>query len=64
LFEKGIDGRFSFCAFLGWEREQDHYDVMKGDRYALFRDSFKEFLDSEKAINIYHVELKKVYGDW
>ena len=59
-----VDGRFSFVAFAGWEREQDHYDVMKKEKYGLFREGFKEFLDAEKGIKIYHAELRKVHGDW
>jgi hypothetical protein len=53
-----------FCAFLGWETEQDHYDVMKTEKYQLFRDSFKECISPEKGVKIHHAELKKVYGNW
>lgn len=53
-----------FWAFLGWEREQDHYDVMKMEKYFLFRDSIKDFLSPEKGVKIHHAELKRVHGDW
>ena len=53
-----------FCAFLGWEKEQDHYDVMKMEKYQSFRDSIKEFISPETGVKIHHAELKKVYGNW
>ena len=56
--------RFSFYAFLGWDNEQDHYDVMQKENYQAFRDSFKDCIVPEKGVKIYHLELKKVYGDW
>jgi len=49
---------------LGWQKEQDHYDVMKKDSYAEFRAAFKDCIIPEKGVKIYHAELKKVYGDW
>ena len=67
FFSWRIDfGRFSFYAFLGWQNEQDHYDVMKKAKYSEFRASFKECInaDKDKGVKIYHAELKKVYGDF
>jgi len=55
---------FSFYAFLGWQKEQDHYDVMKKDSYSEFRAAFKDCIVPDKGVKIYHAELKKVYGDW
>ena len=57
--------RFSFYAFLGWQTEQDHYEAMKKDGYKEFRASFKDCVngEKEKGIKIYHIELRKVYGD-
>lgn len=57
--------RFSFYAFLGWQSEQDHYDVMKKEKYSEFRATFKDCIntDKDKGIKIYHAQLKKVYGD-
>jgi len=52
---------FLFAAFLGWDSEQDHYDVMKKENYQRFRESFKDYVTD---IVIYHVELKKEYGQW
>jgi hypothetical protein len=49
---------------MGWDNEQDHYDVMQKEKYQLFRDSFKDCIVPEKGVKIYHLELTKVYGDW
>jgi len=38
--------------------------VMKTEKYGVFRDGFKEFIDADKGIKIYHAELRKVHGDW
>lgn len=56
--------RFAFYAWLGWENEKDHYDVMKKEDYRLFRESFKDCIAPEKGIKIHHFELRKSYGDW
>jgi hypothetical protein len=56
---------FSFYAFLGWQNEQDHYDVMKKDSYTEFRETFKDTINADKGgVKIYHAALTKVYGDW
>ena len=62
---KVILGSFSFYAFLGWQQEQDHYEAMKKDGYKEFRASFKDCVnaDKDKGIKIYHIELRKMYGD-
>ena len=64
VLKKGLTIRFSFYAWLGWDNEQDHYDVMKKDKYQSFRDSFKDCIVPEKGVKIHHSELKKTYGDW
>lgn len=38
--------------------------MMKTEKYGVFRDGFKEFIDADKGIKIYHAELRKVHGDW
>jgi hypothetical protein len=57
--------RFSFYALLGWQSEKDHYEAMNKDGYKNFRASFKDCVNVEKdkGIKIYHIELRKVYGD-
>jgi hypothetical protein len=37
---------------------------MKVEKYQLFRDTFKDYLDAAKAVKIHHIELKKIHGDW
>jgi hypothetical protein len=56
--------RFSYYALLGWDTEQDHYDVMQKEGYQQFRDSFKDCIVPEQGVKIHHLELKKVYGGW
>ena len=56
--------RFSFYAFLGWQNEQDHYDVMKKESYSEFRGTFKDCINPDKGVKIYHAGLTKVYGEW
>jgi len=55
------DGSFNFYNLLGWETEEDHYELMKTEKYAEFRKALSEYLDMSKGVDIYHMKLKKVY---
>jgi hypothetical protein len=37
---------------------------MKKENYSEFRACFKDTINAEKGIKIYHAQLTKVYGDW
>ena len=56
--------RFDFYAFYGWESEQAHYDVMKEEKHKGFHQSFEDCIDATKGCKVYHLELRKVYGNW
>ena len=49
---------------MGWESEQDHYNLMKSEEYQEFKDIFAEYIQRESGVKIYHVELEKVQGEW
>jgi len=63
-FKDLLTNRFSFYTFVGWESEQDHYNLMKSDEYQVFKDVFADYVDKESGVKIYHTELNKVYGDF
>ena len=56
--------RFDFYAFYGWESEQAHYDNMKQEKHKGFHESFADCIDATRGCKVYHLELKKAYGDW
>jgi hypothetical protein len=60
----GVDFSFTFYHIGGWDKQQDHWDVMETREYAAFRGELKEFQDLGKEVEIYHFDLKKFYGNW
>jgi hypothetical protein len=37
---------------------------MKREKHMEFHDSFSECIDAAKGCKVYHLELRKAYGDW
>lgn len=64
MSEASLIHRFTFYHIIGWDKDDDHFDVMKLPAYATFRSEMKEFHITEKDVVFYHFDLKKHHGDW